>query len=105
MQKTTQGDTTSQPVLSDKDEAGRLFVSALDEAYWARLRARQRTRVVGFHGTDFEDRDANVELIVAKFNERAVKIARKNALHAGWTKQQLAALELDAESGSHTAQV
>lgn len=80
---------------SDKDETARLFALALEEAHWARIRAHKRTRVVGVHGTDFESRDARVELVVEKFNARAVKMTRKNALRAGWTKQQLASMALE----------
>lgn len=97
--------------MTDKDETARILKLALDDAYWARLRAQQRTRVIGAHGTDFESRDARVEQTVEKFNERAVKTARKNALRAGWTKPQLAELEgsqrasqrLHAESDSGIA--
>lgn len=89
-------DTSETPSTTSNDEAraeaARLLVRALDEAHWARVRSQKRTRVIGVHGTDFESRDARVELIVEKFNERAVKVARKNALRAGWTKEQLASM-------------
>ena len=93
------GDSSS----AARDEAGRLFVRALDEAYWARVRAGKRTRIVGIHGTDFERRDSRAELRVERFNERAVKAARKNALRAGWTKDQLASLALTGAEGSNGA--
>ncbi len=96
-------DGEGESALSTKDEAARVFVRALDEAYWARVRAGKRTRVVGIHGTDFERRDSRAELVVTKFNERAVKAARKNALRAGWTKDQLAALALTGAEGSNGA--
>ena len=99
--------------MTDKEDTARILTLALDDVYWSDVRAKQRTRVVGVHGTDFEARAARVEQTVEKFNERAVKSARKNALRAGWTKQQLAELEashlasqgLGAASGSGSAQV
>lgn len=89
-----------EPAPSVKDEAARILALAITEANWARARAQKRTRVVGVHGTDFEARDARVELIVEKFNVRAVKTARKNALRAGWTKTQLAEAGLDGLNDS-----
>lgn len=80
------------PELSTKDEALRVFSVALDDEYFSRLRALKRTRVVGAHGADFENRDARVERIVEKYVARAVKVAHKNALKAGWSTQQLADL-------------
>ena len=93
----------NERTLSAKDEAARILSLALQDEHWARVRAQKRTRVVGIHGTDFDNRDARVEHIVEKFNARAVKTARKNALHAGWTKSQLDTFESDAEQGSGIA--
>ena len=104
LQETLLSDMESEAGPSAKDEAARLFTLALDEAHWARQRAQNRTRVIGIHGTDFESRDARAESVVEKFNERAVKTARKNALRAGWTKEQLVSLEQnDAVQGFGTA--
>lgn len=98
-------------MTTDKEETARVLKLALDDVFWAGVRAKQRTRVVGIHGTDFDARDARVERVVEKFNERAVKTAQKNALRAGWTKPQLAELVashlasqgLGAQSDSGTA--
>lgn len=95
-QGSTRVEAEDERAPSAKDEAARLLTLAMEEENWARARAQKRTRVIGVHGTDFEARDARVELIVEKFNARAVKTARKNALRAGWTKAQLAESGLGA---------
>lgn len=99
-QSSTRVEAEGERAPSAKDEAARLLALAIKEANWARARAQKRTRVIGVHGTDFEARDTRVELIVEKFNARAVKTARKNALRAGWTKAQLAESGLDAAHDS-----
>lgn len=101
--KDVQHDVDGERALSAKDETARVLALALQDEYWARVRAQKRTRVVGIHGTDFEKRDARIEDIVARSNARAVKVARKNALRAGWTKSQLDLFESDAERGSDNA--
>lgn len=89
---------------SEREDAALTLSLTLDEAHWARVRAQTRTHPIGFHGQGFERRAAVVEHIVEKFNERAVKTARKDALRAGWSKEQLASLELSgAAQGSGTA--
>lgn len=99
----SEGAVEREPAPSDKDETARILALALEDVRLARVRAQKRTRVVGVHGTDFEDRDTRVEQIVEKFTARVVKTARKNALRAGWTKAQLAELERHSEHDSGNA--
>ena len=87
------GQATSLP--TEKEAAARDLAHAVDEAAFARLRFQKRTRAIGFHGEDFDLRAARAEGIVEKFNELAVKNAQKNALRAGWTKEQLASSAVD----------
>ncbi len=93
----TRHDAPIEPGFSVKEQTAGVLARTLDEAHWARVRAQTRTRPLGFHGEGFERRAAAVERIVEKFNERAVKKARKDALAAGWTKEQLASSGLSGD--------
>lgn len=97
-------DSQSGPESSPREDAAEHLRLVLDEAHWARVRAETRTRPLGYHGENFERRASVVEHIVQKFNERAVKKARKNALQAGWTQEQLASAGLAGDqNGSGNA--
>lgn len=95
---------TSEKPSNPRDETARDLAHALNEAALARLRFQKRTSVIGDHGENFDQRAARSERIVQKFNENVVKNARKNALRAGWTAEQLASSGLiDAEYGPGSA--
>jgi hypothetical protein len=60
-------------------EASRALARALEEARFAQHRFQVRTRIVGYHGEDFERRWRRVERIVTAHNDHAVDDARKRA--------------------------
>lgn len=82
-------------VSSARDEAASELAHALDEAWWARFRAQNRTSVIGYHGESFDNRNDRVERIVTKFHANNVKRARKQAIRSGWTNDQLVSAGLD----------
>lgn len=66
-----------------QDEAVRGLARALEEARSAQRRFQLHTKIVGYHGEDFEQRWERVHRIVAIHNERAVQAARKKTIRAG----------------------
>lgn len=72
-----------------RDEAAQSLADALHEAFYAQVRFNTRTRVIGFHGEDFEQRWLRVQRIVTAHNDQAVRAARKRAIGAGWSETEL----------------
>jgi predicted ATPase len=74
---------------STREEAAAVLARAIDERRTANARLAARTRVVGFHGEDFEKRWPRVESIVKTHNDEAARAAWEHALLTGWTQAEL----------------
>ncbi|MGN6199719.1 hypothetical protein [Humibacter sp.] len=93
MTKASERDATT------RENAAHVLARALGEERTAQARLAARTRIVGFHGEDFERRWPRVENIVTEHNHQAALTAWDNALRTGWTPSELNASGLTLEGG------
>jgi len=75
--------------------AGQRLATVLDDDDDAQQRYRLRRPVFGLHGEDYDDRRERVQAHVSAFNDRAISLARQQAIDAGWTDAELRASGLE----------
>lgn len=82
---------------SARGEAGHRLAVAMDSAYYSGLRFTHRVAILGDHGEDLYGlRWQKVERIVTSHDAQAIDQARRAALAAGWSEQELRAAGLAA---------